>query len=681
MLGTATDITERKRAHCQLEQLAEQRRQAEEEIRQREQRYRGLVENIDLGVLQVDAQYQIITANSGLARMTRQTELLGRHCFSVLHRQDQVCPDCLGTKALATGRSAEIERLQFRADGTSWMARILAFPLLDAGGQPTGFIEVVEDVTERRRREAELHAAQREKAAILDGLMSIGIEYLGTDMKLVWANDAMLENLAIRREQIDGRRCFEIVRGRKEPCEGCIAVRALATGQPQEGEKVTPGGRILTVRTNPVTDAEGRVIGAVHAAMDITEQKRLEQQLLQAQKMEAIGQLAGGIAHDFRNQLTVIKGYGEMLRRDQTLGPEARTMLEEILQAAARAARSTGQLLAFSRRDILHPQPADLSQLIGDVAGALERVIGEDVELSIAAAAQPCIATVDAGQFQQALMNLVTNARDAMPRGGKLIIRTYCLEADTGRAARQDMAPGPCAVVSVSDTGCGMDDQVRARIFEPFFTTKEVGKGTGLGLAMVYGFVRQSGGAVEVESVVAKGTEFRLYFPLSEAPAAGAPAVVADDEAPRGSESILLVEDEPAVRGLVAASLLEAGYRVLQAADGAEALRLFNEHAASIDALVTDVVMPGSSGADLAAKIRALRPQIAVLYVSGYADRTLAHRGIDSQAELLFKPFSNNQLLRTVRQLLDRAGSEKSCLAGPAAAAQATVTRSPHGMD
>ncbi len=385
----------------------------------------------------------------------------------------------------------------------------------------------------------------------------------------------------------------------------------------------------------------------------MTERKRLEHQLVQAQKMEAVGRLAGGIAHDFNNQLTVVLGRSEMLL--ERLPPEdpRRRPAQLIRETAERAAGLTRQLLAFSRKQVLEPKVLDLNQVVGGMEKMLRRLIGEDVELTLAPGAGLGAVSADPGQLEQVVMNLAVNARDAMPQGGRLLLRTANAELDTTACRRHaDAAPGRYVMLEVTDTGVGMDAATQARIFEPFFTTKEAGKGTGLGLATVFGIVKQSNGHIWVYSEPGHGTTFKVLLPRIEGEADGAPAETA--AARRGSETILLAEDEPELRALVAEHLEARGYTVLAAATPEEALGLARAHAGPIHLLLTDVVMPGLSGRALSEQFRAERPEARVLYMSGYTDEIIGHHGLlEAGTALLQKPFTGNALALKVREVLD----------------------------
>jgi signal transduction histidine kinase len=428
-----------------------------------------------------------------------------------------------------------------------------------------------------------------------------------------------------------------------------------------EGElrQLTRDGRevIVASRWTLVRDEEGRPKSRLVINTDITEKKKLEAQLVQSQRLEAVGLLAGGMAHDFNNMLTVIIGSSEMalgrLRREEP----AHELIQQVRKAGKRAAGLTRQLLAFSRKQVLAPVVLDLNALVGEVEKMLCRLIGEDVAL--ATVLDPALGRVkaDPGQMEQVLMNLAVNARDAMPTGGRLTIQTRNVGPDPSDAGQHpEVGPGPSVLLAVSDTGCGMDEETRARIFEPFFTTKEVGKGTGLGLATVYGIVRQSGGSIEVDSAPGRGTTFKIYLPrlAGEAAQAGG-SELGPHALPRGTATVLLVEDEEGVRSLGGLALRSAGYTVLEARDGEEALGVCQRHPGPIDLLVTDAVMPNLSGRQLAERVAPVRPGLKVLYMSGYTDDTVFRHGV-REAEIAFlqKPFTPRVLVHKVHEVLGR---------------------------
>jgi two-component system cell cycle sensor histidine kinase/response regulator CckA len=391
---------------------------------------------------------------------------------------------------------------------------------------------------------------------------------------------------------------------------------------------------------------------------DITERKRLEDQLRQSQRMEAIGRLAGGVAHDFNNLLTAILGYSDLLYNQLPEDSPLRGEADEIRKAAHSAAALTRQLLAFSRKQLLVPEIVNPNELVSGMEKMLRRLIGEHIEVSTAL--DPALAAVkaDPGQLEQVIMNLAVNARDAMPRGGKLTIETANVELDESYARNRSgvVPPGAYVLISVSDTGMGMDETTRAQVFEPFFTTKEKGKGTGLGLATVYGIVKQSGGSIWVYSEPGKGTSFKIYLPRAEESKRKEKAAARPEPMARGTETVLLVEDEDAVRTLARLALEAAGYRVLEARHGGEALSIAEGHDGKIDLMLTDTVMPGMGGPELAGRMASLRPETRALFMSGYADDAVFRHGIlESKARFLQKPFTAGVLTRKVREVLDSA--------------------------
>ena len=400
-------------------------------------------------------------------------------------------------------------------------------------------------------------------------------------------------------------------------------------------------------------NSDGKMAGSVSGIRDITERKRLEEQLLQSQKMQAIGLLAGGVAHDFNNLLTVINGYTHLASENSNLEAETRIYLDEVLKAGTRASELTQQLLAFGRKQILQPKVLNLRQLLEETERLLRRLIGEDIELLMEVDPRTGAIKADPGQIGQVIMNLAVNARDAMPHGGKLTIRTTAVEFDGNRSKPQaEILPGRYIMLSITDTGHGMDESTQQRIFEPFFTTKEKGRGIGLGLSTVYGIVKQSGGHIWVQSEVNEGTTFTICLPeTSSAPQSS------QSQAPmassRGKETVLLVEDQAEVRRLAREVLEARGYRVVEAANGAEAANICDASRNSFDLLLTDVIMPGITGTELAAQLRSRWPALKVMFMSGYSDTHLAQQEAkDARTAYLSKPFDPGVLATKVRDVL-----------------------------
>jgi signal transduction histidine kinase/ActR/RegA family two-component response regulator len=437
--------------------------------------------------------------------------------------------------------------------------------------------------------------------------------------------------------------------------------RSIASGEVVAQEEIHfvrgDGSRAtVLVSSAPIHDRDGAIIAGILTLNDITDRSLLEQQFWQSQKMEAMGRLAGGVAHDFNNLLTIIGGYGQMAMDSLKAKDPARKDLEAVMEAAARATDLAKRLLTFSRRQPAEPKVLDLNRLVLRINRMLDRVIGEDVELATKLEAEPARIKADPAQIEQVLLNLAVNARDAMPKGGRLTIETAFLETSGGASAGgpRELGPGRYVTLAMIDTGTGMDAQTLGRLFEPFFTTKAKGKGTGLGLSTVYGIVKQSDGEILVESEVGRGTAIRIYFPSVEQRVRDrVPARVAAPR--RGSETILIVEDEASVRSLASEMLGRQGYTVLVAESEADALRIWRERGDSIDLLVADVVMPHTSGPEMAARFVASRPDLKVLYVSGYADDVLRQHGIvETQAGFLHKPFTASTLARKVRAALEK---------------------------
>ncbi len=519
---------------------------------------------------------------------------------------------------------------------------------------------------ERRRRAEAEDALEKERQFLRAVLESVGAGIVACDAEgtVTLFNRATREFYGLPEEPLPSERWAEhydlyLPDGRTPMRKEDVPLfRALQGERVDDAEMmIVPkqgAPRTLLASGQPIVDGAGRKLGAVVAMHDITERKQLEQQLFQAQKMEAVGRLAGGVAHDFNNLLGVILGYAEMLLAG--LGPEdpLRAKLRAIKDAAGMAASLTRQLLAFSRKQIVEPRVLHLNVLLGEMNKMLRRLIGEDIALETSLAPGLGRIKADPGQVEQIVMNLAVNARDAMPQGGRLTIETADVDLGEGHAQTHAVAaPGPYVQLAVSDTGVGMTPDVRARIFEPFFTTKEEGKGTGLGLATVYGIVKQSGGHIQVTSEPGRGTTFRIRFPRVEQPAENARSPE-PDTSPLGTETVLVVEDEDTVRDLLEESLREYGYRVITAANAAEAEEAGRRHEGPIHLLMTDLVLPGASGRVAAERLSQLRPELKVLYMSGYTDDAILRHGvIERGMAFLQKPFALTALARKVREVLD----------------------------
>jgi PAS domain S-box-containing protein len=481
-----------------------------------------------------------------------------------------------------------------------------------------------------------------------------------TELRYTSAVGAGLEPLGLRSNELTGKTLFEYFETR-DPEFPSIAAHRKAL----KGESVTYElqwkSRVFESHVQPLRGNEGEFIGLIGVALDITDRKHLADQLRQAQKMQAVGELAGGVAHDFNNLLMVIKGHAEMLSDRFPQASSQRFNVEQIQTAAERAASLTRQLLAFSRKQVLKPRVLDLNEVVGGMIQMVSRLIDENIELAFLPGAKLGNVKADPSQIEQVVLNLVVNARDAMPSGGRLTIETSSVELDknyTARHAVVELEPGPYVMLTVADTGCGMDAQTQARIFEPFFTTKEPGKGTGLGLATVYGVVKQSGGYVWVYSELGQGTTFKVYLPMVAATAEKLAAEKMSPAPSSGTETILFVEDEQSVRELVREYLSGCGYSVLEASDGVQALEIAAMHPGVIQLLITDVVMPRLSGRELATQVASSRRDLKVLYISGYTDDSVFRHGVlEGGMEFLQKPFNLKALAQKIREILDGRSS------------------------
>jgi signal transduction histidine kinase/ActR/RegA family two-component response regulator len=423
-------------------------------------------------------------------------------------------------------------------------------------------------------------------------------------------------------------------------------------------EILAKDGRKVMLEVSPrLVLKDGQAVGVQGIARDVTQRRHLEEQLAHAQRMEAIGHLAGGVAHDFNNLLTVVTGYSELVLRRLGAESPVRQEIEQIKKAGERATTLTRQLLAFSRKQMLQPRVLDLNAVLSDVEHLLRRLIGENIQLTMVLGPDLKRVKADPGQMEQIIMNLAVNARDAMPQGGMLTVGTANVVLDDDYANQHvDVKPGQYVMLAVSDTGIGMDDHTRSHIFEPFFTTKVKGKGTGMGLSTVYGIVKQSGGYVWVYSEPNQGSTFKIYLPRIDDPIETQDAANLAEELSAGVETVLLVEDEEAVRSLVCKVLRASGYTVLESLNPADALRIAREHPDPIHLLLTDVVMPQMSGREVANQVIVLRPSTKVLFISGYTDDAIVHHGVlDPKTAFLHKPFSPDALARKVREVLDNS--------------------------
>jgi PAS domain S-box-containing protein len=627
---------------------------AEEALRASEEKYRLLFAGNLAGVFYANLDGAVLDCNDALVRILGYDscqELLGRNVwdfFSDPADREQV------SRALRQGKAlANFEEPVRRKDGSSvWLlmnARLMEGPR----GQPAIVQATLIDITERKQAEAERMLLMTAIEQSADGIVITDAQ--GT---IQYVNPAFSRVSGYSREEALGKNPRILKSGKQDEAYYGKLWTTILGGEIWQDEIINrrSDGSLYPeqMTITPVRDQRGEITHFIAIKAEVTERKRLEQQLRQAQKMEAVGRLAGGVAHDFNNLLTIISGYGGLLLEHPGTVEPLRGYVNEIKNASGRAASLTRQLLAFSRQQVLAPRVLGLNAVVANIEKMLKRLIGEDIDLVTILGESLWPVKADPGQLEQVLLNLAVNARDAMPNGGVLTIETANVEMDsTSMQSHFPLPPGRYVLLAISDTGIGMDAETQARIFDPFFTTKEKGKGTGLGLAMVYGIVKQSGGYIWVYSEVGKGTTFKIYLPRTEEEVDESGPGRSGFKAQQGTETLLLVEDEDAVRALVRNVLREKGYRILEASRGEEALELAEQYGEPIDLLLTDVVMPQMNGRELARRLANLLPQIKVLYISGYADNALWYQGgLDSGGAFLQKPFSPEALARKVREVL-----------------------------
>jgi PAS domain S-box-containing protein len=517
-------------------------------------------------------------------------------------------------------------------------------------------LTALKDVTERRKALEALSENRRLLQSVIDASTAV-IYVKDLEGRYLLINNQFERLFHVDKSEILGKSDYDIFSKEASELFSINDRKALAAGRAVEFEETARGvegpREYISIKA-PLFDISGRPYATCGISTDITDRKRVEDQLRQSQKMEAIGRLAGGIAHDFNNLLTAINGYSTLALQGMDPSHPLHDFLREILKAGERAAGLTRQLLAYSRKQSMEPKPVNLNTIVSDMERMLKRLIGEDVDLATRLAPDIGQVMADRSQVEQVLLNLVLNARDAMPRGGKLTLETRRTVLDAAYVGTHlETSPGPHVLLAVSDTGIGMPPEVQARIFEPFFTTKEVGKGTGLGLSVVYGIVKQSGGSISVYSEPGMGTTFRIYFPEIPQAQEAQEAEAKPKETYRGSGTLLLVEDDESVRQFTRRILESLGYFVLEAANGLQALEALKTHAGSVRLVITDVVMPQMGGIALSERIRASSPAPPILFVSGYSEYAVAHNGTGLHGEhFLQKPFNPQDLAMKVHEIL-----------------------------
>jgi two-component system, cell cycle sensor histidine kinase and response regulator CckA len=638
---------------------------AQSALRESEASFRELADAVPQMVWVARPDRWILYSNQRWVDYTGQTleESLGRGWSTVIHPDDRPRVEAEWARAIAAAATVSVECRLRRSDGAYkwWLVR--GVPLLDSQGGVLKWYGTFTDIDERVLAERLVAESEERFSKIFhSGLVAFSIAERESGL-LIDVNERWATLFGYRRDEAIGRTVFELGLWEDNASRDRFIASISLDGNPSPNEATfrRRSGEVFDAlaAVEPMTLTGNPEPLMFTALIDVTERKRLEAQLLQAQKMEAVGRLAGGVAHDFNNALAVIQGYTEVLLSG-AIDDDERSSLGAIQQAATRAADLTRQLLAFSRKEIANPRAVELNALLANLEKMMKPLLGEDIDLAILPGANLGLVRADPGQMEQAVINLCINARHAMPKGGRLRIATADVDGSmidsstAGVAANETVAPGRYVMVEVRDSGSGIDRKILPRIFEPFFTTKEAGVGTGLGLTMVYGSITQAGGHVRVESELGSGTTVRIYLPRFEG-SAEAPEAEKPAETANGSETILLVEDEAALRTLVSRLLVKDGYRVIGAGSGPEALLKAAATMEEIHLVISDVVMPGMNGRELVDVLSAVRPGLRVIFVSGYTDDILASHGVlEPGTVLLAKPFTRAALLGTVHEALRR---------------------------
>jgi len=650
------------RAVMQLGTVFERTR-AQMKVRESEERLRSIMDNAGRAIWVKDLEGRFLMVNNFFLDVLGKSkqEVLGYTNFDLLPRrlaEERTQNDRL---VIESGLPLEGEELFVMADGYHTFLSV-KFPLCDEKGKAYALSAISTDVTRLKNAEASLkHEEEKyrqlsqEYKVLLDNVPD-GIVHLSPHLEIRWVNSAAQKMFDLENgPEFQGKTCFSAFWKMEERCLSCPVVQSVSSGRSEMGEISLNDERKYEIRAVPVVSESGEIEGVIEIIRDISAHRKLEEQFRQAQKMESIGTLAGGIAHDFNNILSAILGYGEILLDDMDKDDPRRENVETIMEAGFRATRLTKDLLLFSRKQINDKQTIDLNEVITRVEKFIRRIIGEDIQCATNLAKRPMLIFGDGHQIEQVLMNFATNARDAMPAGGNFSIATDFLEFDADFIENHGFGnPGMYVSITVSDTGKGMDKQTSEKIFEPFFTTKGMGKGTGLGLAVVYGIIKEHNGYINVYSEPEEGTVFRVYLPMLQEGKHTDQKLAGSEKPRRGQETILLAEDEETVRRLFRTLLIRYGYTVIEAVNGEDAVRKFEENRDSIDLLLFDLVMPKMDGKKAFEQIKLSDKSVKGIFVSGYAPENIQRKDLfNLNTKILFKPVSPSELLRTIRKVLD----------------------------
>jgi len=680
-----------RRQFADLESAEQQRKKLEAELQDSQDYLNKIINSMSDPIFVKDSKHRLVLVNDAeciLAGRSRE-ELIGKTDYDFFPKEQVDIFWQKDDEVLETGRENINEEEITDAHGNKRVIATKKTLYIDKSGNRF-IVGIIRDITERKRSEGALQKAHngleiriKERTAELEIMneqlqlkmnecnritdafratfeqAAVGVAHLQPDGRFLMVNQKICDVIGYTREELLGKTCHEITYPYDLTADLENVRKVLANENKtysMEKRYICKDGSLkwVNVTVSLVRDIQGIPVYFISVVEDISEHKKLEEQLFQAQKMEAIGQLAGGIAHDFNNLLTAVIGYGNLLKAEVTQDEQASSYVNQILRASERAAALTNELLTFSRKQIISPRPVNLNNTIREVEKLLSRIIGEDIELTTVLSDKDLTIIADSTQIEQVLMNLATNARDAMPDGGSIIITTDRVELGMEFIKAYGYGkPGSYSLIAFEDTGTGMDERTRERIFEPFFTTKEVGKGTGLGLAMVYGIIKQHEGYINAYSEPGMGTTFKIFLPLIQ--------TKADDKETAqvfpittGNETILIGEDDIYVRKFIKEMLLKNGYVILEAVDGEDAVKVFNENQNEVDLVILDVLMPKKNGNEVYNEIKKINSRMKVIFTSGHSSDIIHKRGVlEENLDIISKPIMPEDLLTKVRRILD----------------------------